>query len=1142
MSFVLPLIGGLGTAARLAIGIGATVGLNALARRRQKKQAARQRTASATALIRSTIGPAIAVYGETAVGAVITYANVRKLTYDSDLYILASHCMGPIESIGDVYYEDTKITPAQRNAAGRVTSGKYGRANTESLVVNSQLGETDQASNPTLLANFSHDWTSAHRGRGIANTVWRMRLHKTTADLYQGAPSNLRAVVKGLHLYDPRQDSTNGGSGAHRLADSDTWEWSDNPILAIADYCIRFGVFISSRIDWPTVRAQADICDASVPIPGGTEKRYRCDCAIDLAATHRDNLNALTGSCMGRLVKSARKWRILAGAYDTSSVAIGTNDIVGPVKLQTARSKSERYNAIDGYYLSRANDYREIDVPARTDPTLRARDGGSTITRSQSLQAITRGTQAQRVLEKRLQLDNEKDTIEIPLRWSGLKLTPQTRISLTYPRFNYTSKIFRVLNLTIDSKSDSPIYALCQSESSSTWADLAANQYHTESAGIITRADDAPASPSALTATAGVLSIHWEWDPPEEDVDYFRLYTSADSSWSNAALLFEGLTTSTTEIATAGQTRYGWIRSVRKGLESDRLPDSDTSSITATAAAAPPGGDAGTGYDPIFAVTDSPSTTPSAPSNSWGYREPLSPWFTAAPTLTETDNTLWQNQRQLVGTPAQGAAVSANFEGSHIIGRFGVDGEDGQDALTGQTNILDFTDFRSSPGTNGANIDVIGEWWLSGGTGSAWPSNLANSLGLYLRVSAENRALLGRIRGLISIVKDADNWGEYRARQVAAGSTLVSISNMDLWRSAGSPSFANADDMTLNFTPAAEAGIPGFSHSIIFTNYEPHPRTSASITNPDNIDADGDWSFNLGAIIGSGVNRDWPSVFTPDRNRFNSGDGFYLYATGDDLALLERIQVGGSVTIVISPTRWAEYRVDTVVEETDNVIGLHDLTLLNSVGTFTGTSGAEMTLNFTPGPLAPDPPIGVNYVRQGIATAVGGWEDEYNSNRIIEALAIPTGYTGQAPPSGRAFRVTNDYDPDVDNADDILIRELPANEDVPLGGEISITGYFAFSGTSDSNFTTASIRQIQVAMQSFDSNGVGIQGSIESLGGQTGVLDAKHWYKFAGVVSTLHTPTASAVPRVYFRSEFTTDATRDQYVYFADMFIKDALV
>lgn len=47
---------------------------------------------------------------------------------------------------------------------------------------------------------------------------------------------NITGLVSGRKLYDPRKDSTAGGSGAHRLANQATWEWSDNPALATADF------------------------------------------------------------------------------------------------------------------------------------------------------------------------------------------------------------------------------------------------------------------------------------------------------------------------------------------------------------------------------------------------------------------------------------------------------------------------------------------------------------------------------------------------------------------------------------------------------------------------------------------------------------------------------------------------------------------------------------------------------------------------------------------------------------------------------------------------------------------------------------------------------------------------------------------
>jgi len=42
--------------------------------------------------------------------------------------------------------------------------------------------------------------------------------------------------IKGRKIYDPRLDTTQGGSGSHRFDDASTWVWSDNPILQIFDY------------------------------------------------------------------------------------------------------------------------------------------------------------------------------------------------------------------------------------------------------------------------------------------------------------------------------------------------------------------------------------------------------------------------------------------------------------------------------------------------------------------------------------------------------------------------------------------------------------------------------------------------------------------------------------------------------------------------------------------------------------------------------------------------------------------------------------------------------------------------------------------------------------------------------------------
>ena len=80
-------------------------------------------------------------------------------------------------------------------------------------------------------------------------------------------------------------------------------------------------------------------------------------------------------------------------------------------------------------------------------------------------------------------------------------------------------------------------------------------------------------------------------------------------------------------------------------------------------------GEDGRGFEWIFTAND--GTTPSSPSNSWGYDAPQSPWSDGAPNLTATNNTLWRSSRRVEGSPAAGDAISDTWRKPTVVGRFG---------------------------------------------------------------------------------------------------------------------------------------------------------------------------------------------------------------------------------------------------------------------------------------------------------------------------------------------------------------------------------------------------------------------------------------------------------------------------------------
>ena len=95
------------------------------------------------------------------------------------------------------------------------------------------------------------------------------------------------------------------------MANSLTWEWSDNPALCWADYMIdgRLGFGESSgRINYGYVASAAELNEEIVFIPTAveTDQRFRCNGTLSAGSPHNANLQSIlsawqhdNGACAG---------------------------------------------------------------------------------------------------------------------------------------------------------------------------------------------------------------------------------------------------------------------------------------------------------------------------------------------------------------------------------------------------------------------------------------------------------------------------------------------------------------------------------------------------------------------------------------------------------------------------------------------------------------------------------------------------------------------------------------------------------------------------------------------------------------------------------------------------------------------------
>lgn len=146
---------------------------------------------------------------------------------------------------------------------------------------------------------------------GFAYTVYALPVREFTGQL------KFSALVQGRKLYDPRKDTTNGGSGSHRLATPSTWEYSDNPALALADWLYSSVYGAGEAVVWSSVITQANLNDANIGSPAETHRKIGW--SIEAAAPVPDMREALRAYAGCWLVPTGSGIKMVADADAATS-------------------------------------------------------------------------------------------------------------------------------------------------------------------------------------------------------------------------------------------------------------------------------------------------------------------------------------------------------------------------------------------------------------------------------------------------------------------------------------------------------------------------------------------------------------------------------------------------------------------------------------------------------------------------------------------------------------------------------------------------------------------------------------------------------------------------------------------------------
>jgi len=542
--------------------------------------------------VKSTVEPQKIIYGQALVSGPITFVGVSGPDNEVMHHViaLAGH---EVDAITDIWLDDQQILENQFNNSGLVINGTFQNI----MTVTKFLGTSDQSADDNLVANW-FGYTVNHRGRGIAYIHTQFVLNDDSQEVWDKySPNNIKALVRGRRIYDPRLDIFPGGAATN----PGSIVFSSNPALAIADYLTntRFGMKINpSKIDWDTVIISANACDAVVDVPGGTEKRFTANGVLFATDSHRASIDKLLSAMNGKLIYSSGFYYIKAGIYEAPSEFLDEEDLSGAVAIKTSVERSDRFNTVGGIFMDPAELHKTSEFPKVTITSALLRDNNEVLEKEIELPFTNSAFMAQRIANKLIQLSDQQKTVSFPANLAGLRVAVGDRVSVSIEELNWESKVFECLGWSFNDGGNDGVMLTLREDDAGSYEDMLPEEYSTVSAdGVITEGFPGVPDPQNLTATAGLKSVDLNWLNPvnTEKFKEIAVYASPDSSWENKVEIgrtmgtqfFHDASTALDPLA-VGDTRFYWVRALQYGTGtnssavSDRNPDNDISNISAT--------------------------------------------------------------------------------------------------------------------------------------------------------------------------------------------------------------------------------------------------------------------------------------------------------------------------------------------------------------------------------------------------------------------------------------------------------------------------------------------------------------------------------------------------------------------------------
>lgn len=409
------------------------------------------------------------VYGQRKLGVTRVYVETSG-TDNNYLYVAAVLCEGEIQSIESIFIDDKEVTfdgSLTHGTTREVSSSDtvFYKDSTSHIQVQAFLGKDDQVASSILTTQTN--WGTNHRLRGVAYLAFRFKWNQ---DIFGSIP-NIKAVVKGKKVYDPRTTTT---------------AYSNNSALCLLDYLrnSRYGkglpdaAFESGFASFDTA---ADTCETQVePYSGGDNiNLFETNAVIDTSQKVIENVRKLLNPMRAFFTYTEGVYKLTIEGTGTAVKTINSDNVVGGAKLLGER-KNNKYNRIIATFVNPDKNYQEdtISYPPNDDSSLDVADQHATMLADDdvllegnySFPNVTSVYQAQGLAEVILRRSRNQLQVQVRCTSEFLDVAVGDIVQIYYPTGGFNNKPFRVLGMTINEDLTVDLQLFEHQDNFYTWA------------------------------------------------------------------------------------------------------------------------------------------------------------------------------------------------------------------------------------------------------------------------------------------------------------------------------------------------------------------------------------------------------------------------------------------------------------------------------------------------------------------------------------------------------------------------------------------------------------------------------------------------------------------------------------------------